>query len=533
MSYMLLLLIVTAVSIVACKKLEMDKIAKGTWNPNLAIPLAYGEFGVYDILAQTDSNEIIIIDPDLGNISLYYRGDLFSITAKDIFEFTENYLESFGINISEFNIPPGTFSGSASAQMNEAFVLDAPTDVEIHEVVFEQGTMAVSMESNIKHDVKAEITFPYLIKNGSPISFSLELPASPTENSTDHQVDLVNTIGDFTQNGITENSLSFNAEITIEGSGEEIVGNEELNFTISLEDIDYNSIKGYLGQEILSFEDSILLRIFSNVTEGDFQFANPRFMLDIENSFGIPVNIRVDDLKTITLETGEENLLTGFEPTHSIAIPTSQGETALTTIQFDSDNTSNLNQIISPVPKYLYYNSGFSLNPDGFQNLNFFNKNSEIKVVGEVELPLEGFAHGFAFKDTFEFNPGSDFSDPASIEHVMFRLNVDNGFPVEIQTQIRFLDENHEFLFAAFDTPEYAIESGEVNEQGRVIISTNKISDISLGTSEIGLLDKVAYVEILAAGATKNGVQEQTVKFFDDYKIKPRLAIQVQGKQSF
>ena len=62
----------------SCKKLEFDKIAQTAWNPNLAIPLAYADFGVYDILARQDSTDLVVIDPSTGAIALVYKGEIAS-----------------------------------------------------------------------------------------------------------------------------------------------------------------------------------------------------------------------------------------------------------------------------------------------------------------------------------------------------------------------------------------------------------------------------------------------------------------------
>jgi hypothetical protein len=529
-----LALFITVAFLFGCKKLELDKIAGGSWNPNFAVPVAFGEFDVYDILARVDSNEVVVIDPVIGNISLMYSGDLFEFSASDLFT-----LEDFSVgetfSAGDLNLATSpSFSGSVSANTQTSLNIPTSNNVEIHQVQFTSGGLTIEVATNIRHQVNAVISLPDFIKNGNPVQRSISINGAGTTGTVTSQENINLTNATLDMGSAGNNEFNVQVEATVTGSGAPISGNEFLQITIIANNMNFASVVGYFGQTSLNIQDSILLRIFDNVNQGVFQFNDPKFRLDISNSFGVPAQIDINELKTIVVQTGAELLLTGYPNNIAINSPSVQGEVANTIVQFDNTNTSNIETIVSPTPRYLYYDGAIQINPMGPSGpLNFILNSSTLSAKGEVELPLDGFAYGFEVRDTVPFSTGTDFSQTEAITFVMFRLITNNGFPVDVQTQIRFMDENFNTIFTAFDTPEDVILSGVLNSDGRVIDFTEKTTDIILTQEQIALLPNVEHIELVAFGETKNGPNEERVVFFDDYKLKMKLGLQVEGSQNF
>lgn len=60
-------LVVGLLLLYACKKIDFSKVTYDSWNPNLAIPLAYGTFDVYILFDNIDNpDDIVNIDPNSG-----------------------------------------------------------------------------------------------------------------------------------------------------------------------------------------------------------------------------------------------------------------------------------------------------------------------------------------------------------------------------------------------------------------------------------------------------------------------------------
>ena len=525
------LLLVSSFLMFSCNKKDLSKIAAGTWNPNFAIPLAYGEFGVYDILAVTDSLDELAIDSETGLISLIYSGELYNLQTNDFFTLND-VSTSFNANLLDFGMTPQlVFNQTVNASLDETITFNL-NGHELHELLFKDGSLNVNLSSDFQHNLTAVITFPGMTRNGNVVSETINLPYTGGTSTENLSIDLENVLSNFNTTG-TPNQLAIEIELTLEGTGNEVVGTENVSISINLNNLDFIHFRGLISPEEVNFTDSISIRLFDAVTDGTFSFTNPKITFSISNGFGIPMRIDFNELKSIRKSSGEEYPLTGFTNELTISSPVTIGDEITTELLINKSNTSNLGQIFGSTPNYFYYDLDLNVNPNGVMApLHFMARNSELRLSAEVDLPLEGFAYGFEFRDTLDFETGEDFEDAEAIKFVMFRLIIENGFPVDIDAQINFMDENHNILFAAFSTVEDIVRSGQVNAAGKVIATTRKISDITLEEAEIQLLNQVKYFEIHALGQTKNGPTEQTVRIHDDCILKTQLSMQIEASQS-
>lgn len=513
----------------SCKKIDVDKIASGAWNPNFAVPIAYSNFSAADILAQTDSTDLVVVDPNTGAIALVYKTDIYSFDAESVIEL-QDVSESLNLDFPVLNVATApSFNGSATSNNNELITFNA-SGAELHQVDFKSGTININISANVEHDLSFVITFPELLLNGSPISetVTLNYPGSVPHSGT-ATFDLSNVLGDLTLGSAPFNEISANIETTITGTGQPITGNENINVDFEISNLDINNAVGYFGQFDLGIPgDSVLLKIFENSSNGYFEIVNPKINFFAENSFGFPVRLNFSDLKTVDVENGIEYPLTGFPSVFDISSPASMGQSSTSVLELNSNNTANLSTIISSVPKYFVYSGNVMSNPNGnVAPLNFITDQSYLKIRTEVEMPLEGSAYGFEFKDTLDFDFSEDLSE---LKSVMFRLNIDNGFPAELKAQVVFLDENYNPLLTIFNTPESLVLSASVDNNGDVIQKSKKITDITLNELEIQQLQGAKYILINAVSQTLNGPSGQVVKLYDHYNLDFKLGVQVQGK---
>ncbi len=514
----------------ACKKLEFDKLAQNAWNPNLAIPLAHANFGVYDILARQDSTDIVVIDNTTGAIALVYKGEVVSYDAQSIVQLNDQNSQTV-LSLADLNLVTlPALSGTISTNNSNNIVFNTNAGVEIHTVDFSNGTLNLTVTTNLQHDITAVLTFPDLKLNNVPISRTINLTYTggiPQTGST--SIDLTNVVGDFTLGNTTVNTFKVNCQTTITGTGQPVVGNENIQIDFNLSNLAFENVQGYFGQQNLGISnDTILMKIFETASTGYFELVNPKVKFIVENSFGFPSRINFSEIKTINVATGQEFPLSGFPNVFDVNAPAIMGQTATSTLELNTTNTPNLSTVITPVPKYFYFAATAQSNPSGqTANLNFIEADSKFKVRTEVELPLEGLAYGFELKDTVPFNFNEDVS---VIESVMFRINVDNGFPVDFRTQLVFLDQNYSPLFTIFNTPEAVVQSALVDNGGKVNQNTLKITDATLNTLQISQLNQVKYVLINGVAQTLDGTNGQIVKFYDSYKLGLKLGMQIQGK---
>lgn len=513
----------------SCKKLEFDKIAMGAWNPNLAVPLAHAKFGVYDILALKDSTDLVVIDPNTGALALVYKGDVFSVNAES-FVNIQDLTQSNTFSFAQLNVVPApAFNGTVNSTNSETLNF-AANGAEIHQVNIKSGVLNLNVSTSLAHSITAVITFPDLKINGTPVTTTVNLNYTGTVPHTGTAtVNLTNALADFTLGNTTFNKMNASIVTTVTGSGEPITGTENVTVGFGFNNIKFRNATGYFGQNSLGVPgDTVLLKLFQNSANGYFELVNPKIRFMADNSFGFPIRVNLSNLKTINVSNATQYPLTGYPSVFNIASASSMSQSTTSQLELNTTNTGNLSTVVSSVPKYFVFSANAQANPAGnIPPLNFITDSSKLKIRTEVELPMEGSAYGFELKDTVDFNFNEDVSQ---LEKVMFRLNVDNGFPVDLKSQIIFLDQNYLPVFVVFNTPESVVQAALVNSTGRVNQRTKKITDIHLNASQIALLPNVKYLLINSIAQTLNGPSGQVVKLYDDYTINVKLGLQVQGK---
>ena len=390
----------------------------------------------------------------------------------------------------------------------------------------------MQVSTDLKHDLAINISFPGLMKNGSPINETINLVYNGViPHSAQFQIDMVDVVGDFTNNGTTFNELVGDYQITITGTGNEIVGSENIQTEHEFHNLKYKNATGYFGQQSLGgYQDSILLKIFGSNNNGYFELTNPKLKLEMINSFGFPLDIMLSNLKTVNTNTGVSYPLTGYPTPISIASPANFGQAEQLTIELNTTNTTNITSIISPVPKYFHFEAAGLSNPAGQTSvLNFIEDTSKFEINAELELPLEGFAYGFTLTDTTKF---SFTEDTKEIEQILFRFISNNGFPADLLAKITFVDENYTMLLELTNGNELVVESAETDANGKVNQSTEKISDFTVGKSTLTLLKQAKYIIINAEAQSLNGPDGEIVKFFDSYSLSLNIGMQVIGNFS-
>lgn len=525
--------IVSVLALMGCKKYENMNLAKTGWNPNLAIPIGHANFGVYDILAAIDSNDLIVIDPNSGEIALVYSSEIASFDSGSIVDFG-SVTETVSYNVGDMGVPAsGSFSNTSNTFRKEIINVNMANGVELDSVYFKAGVLDVHLESDLKHDLTVKLTFPQMLENGVPLTATASKKYTGTLPQTeDIQFDLTDVHTDFTRNGVTVNETEVEVTLTIAGTGEEVSGTEDLSMSLQISNAEYHHAMGYFAQQSVgSAIDSVLLRVFQNASQGTFKLRDPAIKFQIDNSFGFPIQIDLANLKTINVSTGVETILTNYPTQIDVAYPSQLGQSSTTIFELNSTNTDNIASIISPTPKYFHYEVDAKANPADDQSINnFIEDDSRFVLRAEVDMPLDGLAYGFNIKDTldFIFNEESDL-----IESVTFRVVVDNGFPVILETQMTAIDANGNKLFDLFVDAENLVESAQVDVNGVVNQNTLKINDIPLSRAQIEKLAQVKKIIIFAEASTPGAQNGDMVKFFDYYNVKVNLAMQIQGSASF
>ncbi len=511
------------------KKYDPDKFASGSWDPNLAVPIAYSNFGVHDILDRAEAEDLFVIDPESGLLALVYTGEAFSFAANEVLQLApQNFSASF--TASDFNFPIlPSFNEQAEGSVDETFSFAAPNGEELYSIELSSGLLTLSAETSVQHPIELTFSFPYITQFGVPLEITLPIPPA---SSASVDVDLADYLLDFTGGGGDPNTISAEITASISGNGNPINGNENISASIGISNLQFAIATGDFGQQSVGADgDSILIAIFQNAEQGYFELTNPRLMLDITNSFGFPTEVDITTLETVDTDNGQTYPMTGYPNPVLIGHPNTPGDSVLTTLVFDAENTSNISNIITPVPKYLNFEFQGTSNPAGQAAIpNFITGDSRLKINARLELPLEGFAYGFVVRDTIEF----DFAETVEeVEWVKIRINALNGFPVDLSSQVYLADADFNIIDTLLTSNDQVLQSGQVNAIGRVVTPTQKITDVLIPRDRIDMLYDAAHLIIVAESNTLNGSSGEIIGLYDDNFIELRLGLQVQARLTY
>lgn len=518
--------ILSVVLLLSCNKPDLNKLSGVQWNPNLAAPIGYADFGINDLFSSIDSSMVI---SSIGEMSLVYEDQLDTILAQSVVQL-DDYSEVFDMIPSDFTTAATiSFNGVMTNSTTNNSDYTTNNGIELHTLNFESGSLQLNLTTTIQHDVTLVVTILDLESNGTPIQRTLNVAyTGSVPQSASSTVNLSDVTADFTAGGTAVNRLRISVDATITGTGQPIIGNESLNLTMNLTDLEFKNITGYFGQQVLtSVSDSILMKIFNTPSPGNLTFTNPTLTFTIDNSFGIPVEINFSNFASVNTETGQTTTLSGFPPILNVNTPTGFGQSVSTSKVFNTANTTNLSSIIDAVPKYLQYSISATSNPAGnVAPLNFIESTSRMIVRAALELPLEGYASNISASDTMDFTYDGEVDN---IESLMFRLYAKNGFPVLFNGQAVFTDENYVPVFSLFSSPQEIVSAALVDNSGVVSSPTSKTTDVTIDNSKIQLLGNVKHIIISGLAGTTEP-EGTIVKFYDSYRIAIKLGMQVKMK---
>ncbi len=320
-----------------------------------------------------------------------------------------------------------------------------------------------------------------------------------------------------------------NYVITLTGSGAPPLPTDKITLSESLTAMKFDRIFGDIGQQSLSPDkDTVAISIFKNsIGSGSFTLVDPSVKISISNSYGVPIGANIAQLDgynpgvTTYPITGSPNPL----PINSPAF-NQIGQTLTTSFTLDKTN-SNIVPVVNNTPKFLIYKVNSLSNPSGPTHTNFVIDSSRFKVDMEIDLPLWGTAKDFVLMDTIPFTMDPKISD--DVESALLRTYNSNGFPIDINMQIYFVDTLYTKLDSLVIPNQLIIKSGNVNASGIVTSPTEKIYDAVVTKARLQKMKTTKYMLIKAMASTTYG--GANVKIYSNYRLDVKMGLQVQIKK--
>lgn len=497
---------------VACVNSSDFEIDSITLNPTLDLPLAHGNLQIIDILNDEDSTHFQT-DED-GLLYIAYDDELVSEDVRGLFD-----------------IP--------NLEVARSFVLP--------------GMVVPPHNQDITHDqIQSVVEFPLdpeklseiALKNGN-IHYLVEL--SPQSTNLDYEVVLVlddyrsrttgetlNTviedegdidISDYT---ITLNENKFNLKLQLifkaTNSQTTIAPATSVNVTLQFQDLDFDYIRGFFGDQVTSMEPrEVAIDFFDDgvFKNANVSFAEPRVNLTVFNENGVPCT--VDFLKMEARKEGADPINITLNPANPVPLeyPSVMGESEITRL-----NVVNVKDLMDYAPSSIFYESDVRINQGHASGNNFMIDSSAMKVKLRIEVPLWGSASGVVLQDTLAVDLES--MEASQVVSAKLQINLVNQIPLGGNVQFILTDAEFTPLGTLLtDEQTNLIQPSVVDANGDLQAAGEFDGLIDLDQSRIEEVFKAKYLILVANMETSRNASGPVpnVKFKADYGLSIKTKV--------
>lgn len=522
---LLFLSLLAGLIVSSCVKEEynLDSMSTVNWDPNGAAPLINSTLTLYDVLEDYDSNEVVVYDSS-KLVYLVYQSRVYSETAEELISIG-NQSQNISQNIT---IPGGALASGNTYSYNFSYNYDFNLGggIELDSLLLKSGQLALGINTDFNYPALVTMTIANATRNGAPFSETFALtPGNPYAQN----IDLSNTKLVFGNS--PANRIQVNFAITFTGNGSPNNSPYSLNAALNFNGLQFRKIFGYLGQFNLGVnQDTVSIHIFQNNFGGTIIWEDPRLYIKVSNSMGIPVRTAFNYLAASRTKPPVNTVNisgSGIPNPWDIAYPSFAqiGQTAVTNLVLNKTN-SNIDYALNINPQQVSALLSASSNPNGNVLKNFAFDTSRISVDAKLELPMHGRAYDFILEDTFDLSFGEDLSN---IQWITFKIFTSNGFPVEGDFQIYFLDSNNvvkDSLLNPFQRMLYSALPGPPPDY-MVTSNSDKYTTTTIEGARLDNLNNIKKAVIHAKLYTHNG-GGQIVKIYSFYDLQVRLSAQAQ-----
>lgn len=396
----------------------------------IAVPLGEVTYTLRELIDELGDSSVLIEEDGNTFLTLVYY---------DTISYNENEL----IDIQDINqsgsvpIPPSTTQISLTIPPLN-FNYPATENEEITQLDYASGELEIRVETNGQGriDYRVEIANTFNIASNATVNFLNSATASSPG---------VNTIGNL--NGYrttltrvgTENRFVVNLTdvVLVLGAGESTVNGNEITVSVNYNNQVFETIYGRFGRDTIQLgSQEIELPFFNDLgRNGQIIFENPQLRLNVGNSIGTPIGLRLGGIYTekydsVTNTTVTSNL-TGqvVQNLQIVRAPalTNIGQSEVTNVIVENRN-SNIRALFSNAPGIFGFNISAITNPPNTTGINFIQPaNTSIESIIEMRLPMAMQIRNIQRELEFELPATLDELDNA--DSISLRIVTENLLP--------------------------------------------------------------------------------------------------------
>jgi hypothetical protein len=510
-----------SIALYSCTVNSNDYNVKGLEaNPTMALPLAYGNLSISDLLKKQDSS-YIKTKPD-GLVYLSYDQLLKSQDIRNLISIP---------NISSFNtplsVPPGSYPPASNDIVSTTItkvVNMGITPEALTEISFKSGTLSYNMSmspNNPNFKYAALISIPEFVSKTGGAPLSQEVSGTGTIQ-----------LSNYIFKSATANKFNLTLTLIIKKTTNTVVigAGTNINVNVGFAGMDFDYIKGFFGdQTVTTTPQTLDIQAFGTTLSNGatVSFAQPVVNLNVINDYGVP--LEVSFLKLEARKQGS-SLAMQTNPASPISInqPGTLGTSATTSVA-----VSNVQALINFAPTQFYYQASGRINKGLVTGSNFMADTSKMRVQLHVEIPLYGKASNIVLADTVDVSL-SDV-DQSKVESAALKALVTNELPLDASLQFYLTDQNYHVLDSLLSPTQTNIVKGSsVTSSGD--LQTAGVYDqlIDLDPAKVQKIFNAKKIIVKAKMNTSKDASgaQVDVKFKSTYKIDIKLGLQVKIKLS-
>lgn len=470
---------------------EIDNVDFG--DPSIGVPLINSTFYVTDLGVDPDNNTKVLVDNE-GKVTLQYTDRVKPIPVSDWFPTVNDELLTIMNNPQEFSLP---FN-----------------DIDIRNGIFTRSTISFEIENPVSEFMTIEIFIPEITNPQTGMVFSQIYTIAANDNFNSPDIYL----NDW-QVTTTDGSLEL---LYIASSNSGPIGSIS-NFKLNYKQLDFSYLEGIFKNSIYPIAEEVIdVTFFDNWVSGGLNLADPQLKINVENSVGIPAELRMNYAQVTTIDNEVFDIeSTLLEDGISFDHPSLSeiGSIKTTQIEINSDN-SNFKDLFDKKPSSFEYDIELVINPDQNKDVGFYTDASYINMGATVELPLHFKANDLILQDTFAFEEISYDQIDSTGE---LSLDLINAFPVGVSLNLYFMDANGNILFTLVDDNDWVSAAASPDPSLTVDQLNSQITSIPIAKKDLQQLPMVQQFLIKVKITTTDAFNDEFVWVYDHHGVDIKL----------
>lgn len=437
--------------VVSCNK--SPQIA--SYQTDLLAPLAFGTLSLnnYD-----GGDKVQLTGSD--TLHVYFEDTVFSLGLEDLIGIPDTSVtEEFVVPVSGLSFPPGVpFYGDT-----------IKTTYKIAGAKLKFAKLrSASVKIKLSNTVDKPVLFTYNVlsatKNGQVFKIE-ELVAANSNFTKIYNLDgydldlrgvngnLFNTINGFftamiDPNETQNHSFTLGDKFSVENTFQSIV-------------LDY--VTGSFGSDEVLINDSVAFGLTDNYPFDLLDITDFDLNLKIDNGIGADLGLKVNAIQSYSSKTDSlvslNHSIIGGNISLNRAVQLYQNDDVKhqqKQLQFNGLN-SNLDELIEISPSQFVFDLGVNLNPYGNISLgnDFAFYKHKLSMIASADVPLSFALGRLHLKDTvaYKLDLDGDTAYANRLNSGFLKLQFENGYPLEAQTQVYVLDSGNAIIDSLFSAP--------------------------------------------------------------------------------